>query len=191
MTVRITLLNSSGFSAPSAYEDPEDKFKITSAYEGIDNFSIDIKFEGVYPDPLSPPLEPVNFYANALNVTSSYDWASIGITLSKPNAYTVRLVGPGINVFTGQYYKFVLTDFTEQVLPADTTIPFYSLDKYQMPSPTFIQYTYPFAVTLYSTYNGTTGSGSVIENVTLNQWWFWSYSSAVSNIASCRTRGLK
>ena len=43
MTVRITLLNSSGFSAPSAYEDPEDKFKITSAYEGIDNFSIDIK----------------------------------------------------------------------------------------------------------------------------------------------------
>lgn len=191
MTVATTLLNISGFSASSAYEEEGDDLKIPSAYEGIDNFSIDIKFEGSYTDPLSPPEAPVEVYANALNVTSSYDWASIGITLSKPNVYTVRLAGPGINVFTGQYYKFVLTDFTEQVLPPDTTIPFYSLDKYQMPSPTFTQYTYPFDVTLYSTYDGIVGSGSVVESITMNQWWFWSYSSAAANITSCKSRGLK
>ena len=68
---------------------------------------IDVKFEGKYED-LTDPLVPVYTYQNAVNVTSTYNWSNIGVTMTKPNAYTVRLTGPGLNVFTDQYYRFVL-----------------------------------------------------------------------------------
>lgn len=186
--LRITQLNVSGFSAPQ--DEAVDSTYVSSAYEVLDNFSVDIKFEGKYldtTDPLADP--PVYTYANATNVTSTFDWASIGLTYSKPNVYTIRLTGPGMNVFPNQFYKFKMVDGTEQVLQADTTEPFFSLIQYQMPTPTYTKKTYPVAVTIPA--DPILGGGATTENINLYQWFYWRYQVAKANIAAARARGLR
>lgn len=186
--LRITQLNVSGFSAPQ--DEVVDQTYVPSAYEVLDNFTVDIMFEGKYldtTDPLADP--PVYTYANATNVTSTFNWSSIGLTFSKPNAYTIRITGPGTNVFTNQYYKFKMADGTEQVLQADTTLPFFSLIKYQMPSPTYTKKTYPVSVTIPA--DPLLGGSPTTETVDLSQWFYWRYQVAKANIASLKTRGLR
>lgn len=201
--LRVTITSQSGFSAPSAdaYTPPVDGSEIPpipSAFEAIDNFSVDIMFEGKYEVITPGEIDPISglagadiityVYANAVNVTSSYDWASIGLTFSKPNAYTVRLTGPGTQVFTDQYYRFVLPDLTQQVLPADTTVPYYSLVRYKKPSSNTVTLSYPFSVTIPSTY----GSGSTtVESISMSQTFWWSFSVAQANIARIKTQGLR
>lgn len=201
--LRVTIANQSGFTAPSAgsYTPPVDGSEvppIPSAYETVDNFSVDITFEGKYQVITPGTVDPITglagediityVYQNAVNVTSSYDWASIGVTYSKPNAYTVRLTGPGTNVFTDQYYRYVLPDLTQQVLPADTTVPYYSLVQYQKPSSNSVTLTYPFNVTIPSTY----GSGSTtVESVSMSHTYWWAISVAYANIARIKTQGLR
>ena len=199
--LRVTQLNASGFTAPSDFvvlpEDPlESNLILPSAYEILDDFSIDITFEGMYPNETTSvdPLTGLSSttitydYSWATNVTSSFAWSDYGITFSKPNAYTVRLEGPGINAFPDQYYKFVLPDLTEAILPADTEVPFYSLTKYNKPAANYVMKTYPFVVTRPVSY----GSGSTTtENVSMDHWFYWRYQVAVANIASIRSRSLK
>lgn len=192
--LRITQANISGFSAPN--DQGSGELILLSAYEAVDNFSVDIIFEGKY-EQIDTVVDPqtgessstVSYvYQYATNVTSSYDWNALGIVFSKPNAYTVRLTGPAETVFPNQFYKFKMTDYSEQILPADTTEPFFGLIHYQMPSPTFTMKTYPFAVTIPATY----GSGStVVENTSMDQWFYWKYQVAVANIAAITARGLK
>lgn len=199
--LRVTQINSSGFSAPSDFvvapTDPlESNLTLPSAYEILDNFSIDITFEGMY-EQITSIVDPTTgmmstntdyVYENAVNVTSSFDWSEFGLTFSKPNAYTVRLTGPGINVFPDQYYKFVLPDLSEVVLPADTEVPFYSLIKYNKPAANYVMKTYPFVVTRPVSYGS---SSTETENVSMDQWFYWRYQVAVANIASIRSRSLK
>lgn len=199
--LRVTQLNVSGFTAPSDFvvepEDPlESNLTLPSAYEIIDDFSVDITFEGMYPnevittDPLTGDTSTTITYdySFATNVTSSFNWSEIGLTFSKPNAYTVRLSGPGIDVFLDQYYRFVLPDLTESILPPDTTVPFYSLTKYNKPAANYVMKTYPFVVTRPVSYGGTPTEN---ENVSMDQWFYWRYQVAVANIASIRSRSLK
>jgi hypothetical protein len=186
MALRITKLNASGFTAPQ--DQAVDQTYINSAYEFVDHFSIDLKFEGEYEDDTNP-LVPVFTYANAVNVTSTFNWSQFGITYSKPNAYTIRLTGPGINVFTNQYYKFKMADLSEQVFQPDTTLPFLSLIQYQMPSPTYTMKTYPISVTLPA--DPILGGSETTEIVNLNQWFYWRYEVALSNIAAANARGLR
>lgn len=194
--LRITQANISGFTAPASQGTSE--LELPAAYEAVDNFSVDIIFEGKYELITPGEVDPVTglpgestlsyLYEYATNVTSSYDWASLGIVFSKPNAYTVRLTGPAETVFPNQFYKFKMTDYSEQILPADTTLPFFGLIHYQMPSPTYTMKTYPFAVTIPSAY----GSGStVVENTSMDQWFYWKYQVAMANIAAITARGLK
>lgn len=184
MALRITLANASGFSAPQTQVG--DQTFINSAYEFLDAFSIDIIFEGVYPDVVDPLIVT---YQYATNVTSTYDWASIGLTMTKPNVYTVRLTGPATNVFSGQFYKFKMADLSEKVLPATTTEPFFSLIQYKMPSPTYTMKTYPFTVTLPA--DPLLGGSSTTESVNMNQWFYWRYQVAAADIAAINARGLK
>lgn len=213
MTLRITKLNASGFTATQNEVVVGDQTYIDSAYESIDAFTVDIKFEGAYQeyaDPAAPPAEPTYVYANAVDVTSTFNWNSFGITYSKPNAYTVRLVGPGVNVFVNQFYKFKLADYSEQILPADTTQSFFGLTHYQMPSPTYIMQTYPFTVTIpkhivasmlgeqpyesgpyYDAFGNLITSKISVESVDMKQWFYWRYQVAMANIAAANARGLK
>lgn len=213
----ITKANVSGFSAPQ--DEALDQTYINSAYEALDVFSIDLVFQGAYDDgdgDGSYPEDTDWLFANALNVTSTFDWASIGLTYSKPNAYTVRLTGPAKDVFTGQYYKFKMVDGSEKVLQPDTTDPFLSIIRYKMPSPTYIMKTYPFTVTIPAAldvsidpttglssgggYNAGpyyTSGGALITGTTetvsvdMKQWFYWRYEVAQANIEAAVARGLR
>jgi len=186
--LRITQANISGFTAP-ADQSSQEQF-LPAAYEFVDSFSVDIIFEGKYEqiDTVVDPTTGASSYQYATNVTSSFDFASLGIEFSKPNAYTVRLVGPAESVFTNQFYKFKMPDMSLKMLPANTTEPFLGLVHYQMPSPTYTMKEYPFAVTIPATYGSTS---TVVENTTMSQWFYWKYQVAVSNVAAINARGLK
>lgn len=202
--LRVTT-TATGCTAPASYEvvtDPVTYLK--SAYEAIDSFVIDIVFEGKYEVITPGAVDPVTgvtgadtityVYLNAVDVTSTYDWASKGIEYSKPNAYTVRLTGPAETVFTDQFYEFKMADYTTQRLQPTTTLPFFSLTHYSMPNPTYTMLAYPFTVKRSATSTLSYVNGvpvTVDETHTMNQWFFWSYYVAINNIASLRTRGLK
>jgi hypothetical protein len=186
MTIRITQANISGFTADSEMlpEDPEEaQFFIPSAFEALDNFSIDLIVEGVFPDPMDP--EGV-IYEYATNVRSSVDWEAIGITYSKPNPYTVRLAGPATNIFIDQFYRFKMTDYSEKVLPANTEERFFGLIQYQMPNPTFIMKTFLFDADFSDN-----PLDLQTEQFSMYQWFFWRYEVAEANITAIMERGLK
>lgn len=201
--LRVTISSSSGCTAPAATAVASggagsEIQPITSAYEAVDNFVIDIKFEGKYEVITEGALDPITglagdptvsyIYQNAKDVTSVYDWASIGLTMSKPNVYTVRLTGPSMNVFPDQYYKFVLTDFTQEVLPADTTTPFLSIVRYHKPSVNSVTLSYPFTVTIPTSTGGTPNTS---ETVNVPQDFWWSFPAASANISRLKGQGLK
>ena len=190
MTIRITQANVSGFTGVSGGVTPEEpeqaQFFIPAAVELLDAFTIDLIVEGVYVDPVTP--ETVT-YKYATDVRSLFNWASIGITLSKPNAYTIRLVGPASGIFVNQFYRFKMVDLTEKVLPANTTEPFLGLIHYQMPSPTFILKTFNFEADLPADIVTTTPAST--EGFTMSQWYSWRFQVAEANIAAINARGLK
>lgn len=189
MTIRITKTNVSGFTGDSEMipvEPEQSQFYIPSAVEILDNFSIDLIFEGVYPDAANPE---VFTYQYATDVRSSFNWSSIGVTFTKLNAYTVRLAGPANNVFVDQFYKFKMTDYSEQVLQANTQEPFLGLIQYQMPQPTYTMKTYPFEADLPA--DALSLAPATTEQFDLFQWFFWRYQVAVANIAAITARGLK
>ena len=82
-----------------------------------------------------------------------------------------------------------MADLSEQVLQPDTTLPFLSLIQYQMPSPTYTMKTYPISVTLPA--DPILGGSETTEIVNLNQWFYWRYEVALSNIAAANARGLR
>lgn len=192
--LRITQANISGFTAPTDQGSGEQY--LPAAYEFVDSFTVDIIFEGMYElittvvDPSAGTMSSNTSYQYqyATNVTSSFDFAALGIEFSKPNAYTVRLTGPAESVFTNQFYKFKMPDMSLQILPANTTQEFLGLVHYQMPSPTYTMKEYPFNVTIPATYGDT---ATVVEPTTMNQWFYWKYQVAVANVAAINARGLK
>ena len=188
MTIRITQANVSGFTGDGEMipvEPEQSQFYIPSAVELLDNFSIDLIVEGAYPDPADPELFT---YQYATDVRSSFNWSSIGVTFTKINAYTVRLTGPANNVFTDQFYLFKMTDYSEKVLQANTTEPFFGLIQYQMPQPTFTMKTFQFEADIPG---AVLGSPNDTEEFDMFQWYFWRYQVAVANIAAITARGLK
>jgi len=194
MALKITQSNKTGFSTVAGDElnfiiDGEtgvvpDTY-LPTVYEAIP-FSVDLYFQGKYQDPLDPL---VYTYLDATNNASTFDWASLGLTYTKLTNSTCRISGSHLNPFPNQYYRFVLPDLSLAVLPGNTTTEFYSLEKYQMPSPVSIMKSMTISVTIPP--DPTTGTGGGVQTVTMDQWVHWSYPSAVAAIAAARARGLK
>lgn len=186
MAIRITKSNQSGFSSVPGDEtnEVEDLNNYLPTVLEETTFSIDLTFDGKYSDGVSGFT-----YLPATNNTSSFGWGAIGLTYTKISASVARISGPITSPFTNQYYRFVLPDLSLQVLPKDTTTPFFSLEKYQMPSPVSIMKTYTINVTIPA--DPILGGTETTETISLYQWVHWSYSTAVAAIASARSRGLK
>jgi hypothetical protein len=194
MALKITQSNATGFSTVAGDElnfiiDGEtgvvpDTY-LPTVYEATP-FSIDLYFQGKYADPLDPL---VYTYADATNNTSTYDWASLGLTYTKLTNSTCRISGSHLNPFPNQFYRFVLPDLSLEVLPPNTTTEFYSLEKYQMPSPVSVMKSMTINVTIPP--DPTLGTGGGVQTVTMDQWVHWSYSTAVAAIAAARARGVK
>jgi hypothetical protein len=189
MTLRITQANVSGFTGDNEVIeviDPEQvQFFIPAAVELFDTFSIDLIFEAVYGDPLDPSTLTYEYVSD---VRDFFDWSSIGLTYTKLNDYSIRLSGTASNIFTDQFYRFKLTDYTEQNLSADTELPFFGLIQYKMPNPTTTFITFPFEADY-----PTTPSSSTIttEQFGMVQQYFWRFQVALANIAAANERGLK
>lgn len=201
MPVKFTYSNESGFVAIpgdplSQMVDPIDgagsvpDYYIKTVYE-YTYFSTTITMQGKYLEPMSGEYT----YLNAIDHTSNFNWANYGITYTKINNYTMKLEGPVTNVFQDQYYQFSLTDYTSQILPYNTNLPFWSLNKYEKPNPVLIEFQYPLSVTIppdpTGGGTGVPGTTNTTENVSLHQWVFWRYQTAIDNIAYLRTKGLK
>jgi len=194
MAIKITQSNASGFGTVAGDElnyliDGEtgivpDTY-IPTVYEAIP-FSIDLTFQGKYPS-LEDPL--VFTYADATNNSSTYDWAALGLTYTKISASTCRISGSHQNPFPDQFYRFVLPDLSLAVLPGNTTTEFYSIEKYQMPSPVSVMKSMTISVTIPP--DPLLGTGGGVQTITMDQWVHWSYQSAVAAIASARARGIK
>lgn len=194
MAIKITQSNASGFGTVAGDElnyliDGEtgivpDTY-IPTVYEAIP-FSIDLTFQGKYPS-LEDPL--VFTYADATNNSSTYDWAALGLTYTKISASTCRISGSHQNPFPDQFYRFVLPDLSLAVLPGNTTTEFYSIEKYQMPSPVSVMKSMTISVTIPP--DPLLGTGGGVQTITMDQWVHWSYQSAVAAIAAARARGIK
>jgi hypothetical protein len=189
MTIRITKSNQSGFSSVPGDEINEVIINLQNYLPTVfeeTSFSIDLTFDGKY----SSGTGGSSFtYLPATNNTSSFNWSSVGLTYTKISASVARISGPIISPFSDQYYRFVLPDLSLQVLPRDTTVPFFSLERYHMPSPVSIMKTYTIDVTIPA--DPIDGGSETTETISLYQWVHWSYSTAVAAIASVRSRGLK
>lgn len=193
MAIKITQSNKSGFGTVAGDElnyviDDGTGIAETylpTVYEAT-AFSVDLYFQGKYVDPIDPL---VYTYADATNNTSTFDWASLGLTYTKLTNSTCRISGSHLNPFPNQFYRFVLPDLSLQVLPANTTTEFYSLEKYQMPSPVSVMKSMTINVTIPP--DPTLGTGGGVQVVTMDQWVHWSYATAVTAIAAARSRGIK
>lgn len=186
MTVRITKSNESGFASPpgdqlAGITDPlQLQLYLQSVYEGS-AFSVDLFFEGVYTD-----VAGAVTYQPATNVTFS---ASDGLIFTKLNNSTVRVSGPYSNPFPSTFYRFKMADYTEKVLPANTTEKWIGLIEYNPPSPTFIEKTFNFTVTIPA--DPLVGGQPTTETITMRQWVYWTYASARSTVISLAAQGEK
>jgi hypothetical protein len=194
--IRITQSNLSGFGSVSGDElnlvsPPIADTYLPTVYEAA-SFSIDLLFEGGYDDGDGDgdyPLDDDWIFLPATNITTSFNWSAFGLTFTKLSDSTCRISGSHLNPFPNQYYRFVLPDMSLQVLPGDTPTEFYSLEKYQMPSPVSIMRSMTISVTIPA--DPILGGSATTQTVTLDQWIHWYYPSAVASIAAARTRGLK
>lgn len=159
---------------------------IPSVVEGA-AWSIDIEF---YDETVDTATALVT-RTNASNVTTTYDFSQYGITLTKPNAYTVRLTGPASNVFPNTYYQFRMPDGSLKVLPPDTTEKFVGLVKYNMPTPTFTTKSYDFVVTIPANNTMVPPLLTYTQTVTMTQNFYWTVETAIANIQTLVARGTK
>jgi len=184
--LRITQSNLSGsFIGQSYFNDATElqlPYYIPTVYEG-GLFSVDITFEGAY----ATGTPPTYTYAAATAVSVTTDMSAFGLTFTKPSANVVRITGPYSNVFPNTYYRFVMPDLSLKVLPPNTTETFLALERYQMPSPTYIMKDIVFSVTISA--DPTLGGSPTTETATMHQYVHWVYQTAVTNIQNLVAKG--
>lgn len=112
----------------------------------------------------------------ASTVETDFDFSVYGLIYTQLNSNTVRLDGPVQDVFLDQFYQFVLPDMSEPILPFDTSVPYYSLIKYQEPGDKLVRLEYEFEVDGLAT--------------TVYHWVHWSFETAKQNIEYTIPRGL-
>jgi len=182
----VTQTNATGFVAIPGDDrndiidlDVKEKY-VFSAYEGFE-FSVDINFRAYY----IQPMTTTKVYVDILRIDVLYDFPDIALTATKVDVDTIRLSGATNNIFPNTFYKFTMPDFTEAVLPPNTTEDFYGLNYYELPQPTEIEYTYPFRIK--SAAGGTEPEQT--NDLDLFQYNYWNYDSARAKVIEVVSRG--
>jgi hypothetical protein len=181
MSIIINILETGGGGSPPSSDPTDPGLYLPDAYESTPFYAIaEFQFQEITINPET--LEEIVILTNPFNVTSNFNFAQYGMTLTKINDYTVRVDGPVVNAFPSQYYQFVLPDLTTPILSFNTEEEFLSLIRYQMPSSVTILLSYAFKV--YS-------DSSTFTVAPVNQWINWLFQSAVNNINALIIKGLK
>jgi len=163
---------------PDPENSDEDALYLPTAYESVNFY---VEFEFLIEETTESQNEDGNTEVQtfpATSVESDFNFDQYNITYSLINDYTVRLEGPIQNTFPDQFYQFVLPDLSTPVLPPDTEEEFFSLIKYQKPANNSVELVYDFLV-----------NGGL--NVNVNHIIVWRFQSAVNNIQTLVSKGLR
>lgn len=178
MTVQIVInrLNMTGF--PSGipgdyYFDPVEQLLIPSVYQGT-TFSIDVQFKVRY-----PIIGETFGYLPVISVTPLTSVPGITQNIledSDPNSVTIRMSGTLLNVFTDEYYNFLMRNLQVLTLPAINNEDYLAVVEYHPPATKRIEKNYSFNVVWGSGPSTPAGNSNaiVIQNV------YWNYSVGIS-----------
>lgn len=156
---------------------------LPSSYEG-NNFSIVLVFDVKYTDDLGTVLGTLP----ADNIYITYDFGYYGLTGIKTSNNKFTINGTSGNIFPGSYYEFTMPDMSVQILPPNTAEEFKALTLYNMPVPTApVQLIYPFQVNARDDFLVPGVNSNVSSNV--QQWFAWSYQSAVTTVKDLVAEG--
>ena len=155
---------------------------LQSVYQGS-TYSVKISFKG--PNPLDPPETEHPTYVDATDVSCSTNLSAFGLSIVKTSPNSLVLSGTASNVFPNEYYAFLLKNLQVVVLPAINNEEYLSVVKYNVPEPKETSKNYLITVT----YPGVTGS--IVENVTLEQYFYWNYGVSIAAFTQAVSKGTK
>lgn len=138
-------------------------------------FQLNVSFE-VKPDEFSPSY-------NILSVTSTIDLTSIGIEVSTASSSSVIISGNVVNVFPGEFYKFLLRNRTELNLPPINSEDWVTVTGWGIPTIIETGTTYVFDIT----YDDLGIPTSISTSST--QLFFWSFDSSLNTFKSLIDQG--
>lgn len=156
---------------------------ISSIYQGS-TISVDLEFKVLY----IGAMDVEEGILPATSVTSNYDFTTHGVTVAYINNNLLRISGTYSNVFSNEYYNFVLNDMSTIQLPATTQVDFLALIEYNMPNPVTVDKEYTFSVVARTDFSSPTPTSSIAGQ--MNQWVVWNYTPTVSSIQSLVAQGV-
>ena len=189
----ISKSNLTGFSAVSpdpldiltqeGFADLAANTYISSVYQGA-TISVDLEFKVRY----IGALDVEEGILPATSVTSNYDFTAHGINTAFISSNLLRISGTYANVFSNEYYNFVLNDMSTIQLPATTQVDFLALIEYNMPNPVTVDKEYTFSAVARTDFSSPTPTSSIAGQ--MNQWVVWNYAPTVSSILSLVAQGV-
>jgi hypothetical protein len=172
--------NSGGPGGESSGGPPQTL--IQSVYQGS-TYSVKISFKG--PNPLDPPGTENPTYVDATDVSCSTNVTPYGLSIVKTSPNSLVLSGTATNVFDNEYYAFLLKNLQVVVLPAINNEEYLSVVKYNVPDTKETSKSYSVTVTYPDV------TGSIIETVNLQQYFYWNYSVSLATFSQTVSKGIK
>lgn len=169
MIVITTITSSTGLptsSIPGDASPGEIAGNILPSVYGGSNFSLTLSFE----------VKDESLITNydVLSVSATSDFSSIGLNIQNLSSSTLSISGSVINVFPGEYYRFLLRSGTETNLAPINTADWVTVTGWGIPSVRESSSTYTFDVTYDNL--GTTATLSTSSS----QLYFWNFDSGLN-----------
>lgn len=169
MIVITTITSSTGLptsAIPGDAAPGEISGNVLPSVYGGSNFSLTLSFE----------VKDDGFTTNydVLSVSPTTDFSSIGLDLESVSSSTLVLSGSVINVFPGEFYRFLLRSGTETNLAPVNTADWVTVTGWGSPTVKESSSTYTFDVTYDNL--GTTASISTSSV----QLYFWNFDSGLN-----------
>jgi len=147
---------------------------LPSVYGGSP-FQLTVAFE-VKPDGLSPSYD-------LLSVTPTTDLSAIGINVSAISSSSVLISGNVVNVFPGEFYRFLLRSGTEVNLPPINSEDWVTLTGWGIPSVIESSSTYNFSIVYDDLVTTSTVSTSS------KQLFFWNFDGSLNTFKNLLSQG--
>lgn len=139
----------SGFIFPSVYGSSEfDLSLFFTVSDGINNYNI-------------------------ISVTPVVDYSEYGIVINTITSSTLTISGNVINVFPGEFYRFLLKDGSEENLPPNTTTDWVSIIAWGIPNIIETNFYYSFDIEYEN-------DGIFTITTTATQIIFWNFENSLN-----------
>ncbi len=160
---------------PGDAESGELSGSVFPSVYGGSLFQLTVAFE-VKPDELSPPYD-------LLSVTPTTDLSAIGINVSAISSSSVLISGNVVNVFPGEFYRFLLRSGTEVNLPPINSEDWVTLTGWGIPTVIESSSTYNFDIVYDDLVTTSTVSTSSV------QLFFWNFNGSLNTFKNLIDQG--